>query len=413
MQRPRHQATPTRSSRLRWHTPGRDNHLVGVLLPVVGTLAVLGYDVLEGPVPQYIGLVSAMPLLAAALTGPLRTAFVGLVVTVAAFLVGFFQQHGDVLAAGTQPQHVRVGFIALVALAAVRVSVHRGRKVRLVRRLSAVADAAQQAILRPLPPVVGAVSCASTYVSATQQAQIGGDLVEVLDTRHGVRALVGDVRGKGMEAVRLAGRVLGSFREHAWTAADLPTLAGTLDSAVRRDAGPEDFVTAALVEVHDDGTVLVVTCGHPAPFLAGPGPVRGPAVEVDVDPAPPLGLLDALPEATALMLEDNQRLVVVTDGLLEARRPKRWLDRSSGEFLPAAAVLGRWLSRGPLRDGLVEVVAEVQRWSRGRLGDDMAVLALEHRGRRRRGGSDEDTSGSERVFDVEEWSGEQDLRRTA
>jgi serine phosphatase RsbU (regulator of sigma subunit) len=408
MQRARHSTTRKRSARLRWHTPGRDNHLVGVVLPVMVTIIVLGFDVLEGPESQYIGLVAAMPLLAASLTGPLRTGFVGLVVTVSAVLAGFLQEtDAETLTATTQAQHVRVGFIALVSLVAVRVSVHRIRRLRQVRRLSAVADAAQQAILRPLPPVVGNVRCASTYVSATYQAQIGGDLVEVLDTRFGTRALVGDVRGKGMDAVRLAGLVLGSFREQAWTAPDLATLAGALDSAVRRAAGPEDFVTAALVEVHEDGTVDVVSCGHPAPFVTG-GSLIGPAALIEVEPEPPLGLLESLPTATTFELDDNQRLVLVTDGLLEARRPKRWFDSRSGEFLPAATVLGRHLARGDLRHGLREVVGDVQRWSHGRLGDDMAVLALEHRGRVRMPAPRQ--QDAEQVFDVEKGS---DLRHIA
>jgi hypothetical protein len=61
--------------------------------------------------------------------------------------------------------------------------------------------------------------------SAAEQAAVGGDLYEVLDSPWGVRLLVGDVRGKGLDAVRLANRVLGCFRAlagrleapHSWS----------------------------------------------------------------------------------------------------------------------------------------------------------------------------------------------------
>jgi serine phosphatase RsbU (regulator of sigma subunit) len=156
-----------------------------------------------------------------------------------------------------------------------------------------------------------------------------------------------------------------------------------LDRAVRRDAGPEDFVTAALVQVTWDGTVTACTCGHPPPFVVRPG--SGRADELDVDPAPPLGLLDDPPPAAVARIASADRLVLVTDGLLEARRPKRLLDRRSGRFLDAADVLGRCLGTGPLALGLDAVVAEVRRWTRGRLRDDLALLALRVRptGRRR------------------------------
>ncbi|GAB2677913.1 PP2C family protein-serine/threonine phosphatase [Thalassiella azotivora] len=361
--------------------PDEQVHLLGVVLPLAVTVAVLLLDVLEGPTPQYAGLVAATPFMTAALAGPVHTGFVGAVVLAAAHLTGFFQVAGGVLVAETTPHHVRIGFVALCAATAVVVSAVRVRRTRAMLDLARVAVAAQDAIVRPLPDTVGSVRCAATYVSATDQAHIGGDMVEVVDTPTGVRVLVGDVRGKGVEAVRLTGAVVGAFREHAGRAPDLPALAWALDAAVQREGGPEDFVTALLVEVHDDGGVLVVSCGHPAPYLTGSTPGRAPAVEVGVLPSPPLGLMDSLPLVTAATLGDHERLVLVTDGLLEARRPPRWWDPRSGEFIPAAAVLGAALARGSLQSGLADVVLAVRRWNRGRLADDMAVLVLEHRGR--------------------------------
>ncbi|MFZ5870943.1 MAG: PP2C family protein-serine/threonine phosphatase [Actinomycetota bacterium] len=351
----------------------------GFWAPLLLTAALLVLEKLEGEATQYIGVLAAMPLLAAALAGPLTTALVSALVLLSAFGMGFWQvdQATGEPAAWTRAQLTRLAFIAAAGVLGVVVARSRTKRAAQFRRVAGVADAAQRAILRPVPPTVGPLDCASVYLSATSEASIGGDLVEVLDTPFGVRAIVGDVRGKGLDAVRLAGQVLGSFREVAWTVPDLRDVALPLDRAVRRDAGPEDFVTAVLVQLTWDGVVTTVTCGHPPPLVVDRS--GAPARELDVDPSPPLGMLASAPEAATSRLCQSERLVLVTDGLLEARRPRRFLDRRSGTFLPAAEVLGRALSSGPLTVGLQAVVEEVERFTRGRLRDDLAVLALQIR----------------------------------
>jgi sigma-B regulation protein RsbU (phosphoserine phosphatase) len=44
-----------------------------------------------------------------------------------------------------------------------------------------------------------------------------------------------------------------------------------LDRSVTRAIGPEDFVTAVLVQVASDGSAMVLNCGHPAPLLVRAG----------------------------------------------------------------------------------------------------------------------------------------------
>lgn len=352
-----------------------DTNPAGVWAPLLIALILVLFDAHEGSKTQYVGVLTAMPLLAAALTRPLLVALVGATVTAMAFGLGFVQEQSGLEGATSQPQLIRLGFIIAATALGFGVATARLRSSDRMRRLASVADAAQQAILRPLPTTVGSFQCASTYLSATTEASIGGDLVEVLSTPFGVRVIVGDVRGKGMDAVRLAGRVLGSFREVGHTVTDLPALARALDRAVRRDAGPEDFVTAMIVELDDAGNMTVCTCGHPAPYVVDPR--SGPAIEVPTCPEPPLGLLGESVRTTTSTLQRTQRLVLVTDGLLEARRPRRFWDSSSGQFFPAEAAVGANLGVGPLPAGLDQLVDEVRRWSRGRVRDDMAVLVLQ------------------------------------
>ena len=357
-----------------------DSHMGMAASLLVAALLVVG-EMLEGPTPQLTGVLCAVPLLAAALTSPIQTALVGLITTLAALGLGYVQvAENGAVAAGTMSQQVRVLLVALFAILAVPVSFSRLRKAQIGRRMSSVADAAQQAIMRPIPALVGGLRCSALYQSATSEARIGGDLIEVIDTPFGTRALVGDVRGKGMEAVQKSGVVLGSFREVGYTEPTLSGLAMALNRAVLRDAGPEDFVTVALLQMQSDGDLQVCTCGHPAPMLVQAN--GQPAVELEIDPAPPLGLLEEIPRSTFYSLARNQRLVLITDGVLEARRPRKWWMRGrfrgrSGEFFPANEVIGRELSRGTPAEGLRRVAAAAREWTGSSMSDDMAILVLE------------------------------------
>ena len=124
----------------------------------------------------------------------------------------------------------------------------RARQMKKFNEMSRIAYVSQGAVLRPLGPKVGPLDHCGAIHLRNDAADIGGDLYEALDTPYGVRMIIGDVRGKGIEAVRLASIVLGSFRHVAYERADLRAIVADLDRAVARSVGDEDFVTAALVE---------------------------------------------------------------------------------------------------------------------------------------------------------------------
>ncbi|MDQ1725000.1 MAG: hypothetical protein QOG52_2028, partial [Frankiaceae bacterium] len=165
-------------------------------------------------------------------------------------------------------------------------------------RVSRVAEVTQHAILPPVPPRVGPIRLATRYVSATREALIGGDLYEVAERDGTLRLIVGDVRGKGVGAVRLATVVLGEFRSAAARFDDVATIAVHMDERLCSYFGDEDFVTALLVQIAGDGTCDIVSCGHPPAFLA-----LGDDISVAESPAAlPLGLGSA-PEPLRIQLQ--------------------------------------------------------------------------------------------------------------
>ena len=139
---------------------------------------------------------------------------------------------------------------------------------RQLTAISRVAEAAQHAILAPLPPRVGPVLLAARYVSAFADAHLGGDLYEVVAWGDGVRLIVGDVRGKGLEAVRTTTIVLGEFRAAAAEHDDLATVAAQIDRRLTPYLGDEDFVTAVLAQIDADGMLTIANCGHPPVLIS-------------------------------------------------------------------------------------------------------------------------------------------------
>jgi sigma-B regulation protein RsbU (phosphoserine phosphatase) len=335
---------------------------IGVWLALTLIVVIVGLDIVGGRNAELLGLLVSPPILAASFVGPKRTAAVGLVALAAA--VGYGRAVGVDLLAGSQGVPVvAIGVATVLSALVARVRVEREGRLRAVTR---VAEVAQRALLGGVPPTLGSLRLAVLYASASTEASIGGDFYEALETPYGVRLLVGDVRGKGLDAVRLAGVVLGSFRDAAQDRPDLAQVTAALDRSVTRAIGPEDFVTAVLVQVLDDGSAIVLNCGHPAPLLVR----AGQATELDPpEPAPPLGL-GPRPEPRRLRLALGDRILLYTDGASEAR--------ARGGFFPLQTAAAFALVSADLEAGLETLWAELQRHVAGQLHDDIALLLIEH-----------------------------------
>ena len=327
-----------------------------VLLAVIAAM-----EIADGPRAHFIGLFVAVPFLAAVFAYWQTVLVIGVLATIIGLIFATADDQADMIGM------INVLGIVLATGIAASVAIVRHRQADRIAQLLQLAAVAQQAVLRPLGSQLGSLAVAARYISATAAADIGGDLYEVLDTPYGVRIIIGDVRGKGLDAVRLASIVLGSYRHVAYERADLRAIVADLDRAVARSVGDEDFVTAALVEERG-GTLTIVNCGHPAPLLLRRGEVI--ALEPPA-PAPPLGFMPvARPRIERL--EPGDRLLLFTDGLGEARR--------DGEFFPTTDRAWRLLGHGTVGDGLASLETALTDWVRGQLDDDIALLLLEYTG---------------------------------
>ncbi|THJ69093.1 PP2C family protein-serine/threonine phosphatase [Candidatus Frankia alpina] len=339
------------------------------LVPLVVLLAVVAMD-LTGD-QRYVIITSLVisPLLAAALTGPWVTAaYAGaalLLGALQAIPLGYYSGVGhDSLVA----QMIRLAVIAAGGAIAVAASRDRQRREARLRDVTRVADVAQRAILGVVPARVGDLRLAVSYDSAAAQARVGGDLYEVAQTRWGVRILVGDARGKGLDAARLASRVLATFRVVARHLADAEEVVAALDAEVVRSGGAEDFVTAVFAQL-DGAQLELVNAGHPDPVLLRRG---APRLLDATGRRTPLGLGAAGATVVRTHLVAGDRILFYTDGMAEARHPR------TREFFPVLpAVQAAFRPARRLDACLADLVAALRRWTEATLGDDVALLAAE------------------------------------
>ena len=245
-----------------------------------------------------------------------------------------------------------------------------------LKRARTVAETLQRAVLRPVPDRAGGLRVAGVYRAAHAESAIGGDLYAVCDTRFGARVLLGDVRGKGLEAVRTVAEVLGAFRAAAHDTADLAELAEQLDRTVMREAADRDddelFVTAVMLQhVPGSGRVEIVNRGHLDPLLlSGSDVTRVPCPDELPLGLGHLGRLGAAvrrPCPTFVDLPAGHTLLLHTDGVSEARD-------TAGTFYPLAARLRTLSTACPER--VVSFLAQDVRSYAGQLSDDLALLAL-------------------------------------
>jgi hypothetical protein len=267
------------------------------------------------------------------------------------------------------------GAVALIGALSVVISWVRSRHVGRLVRVSTVAEAAQLAVLAPLPASVGPVHCAALYRAAQRGTLVGGDLYDVRPCPYGVRALVADVQGHGLAAVGSVAALLGAFREAVLDLPDLGEVAGRLERRLSLDsAGNGDielFATALLLEFPPGrDEVRVVCCGHPPALLVRDGRAR----EICGEPAPPLGMgLPGLagPVAVTEPLLPGDLVLAYTDGVTEARD-------ASGAFYPLADRLVARLKDGTpaAPEAVVDAVWEDLAAYAGAVADDVALLAL-------------------------------------
>jgi serine phosphatase RsbU (regulator of sigma subunit)/PAS domain-containing protein len=241
---------------------------------------------------------------------------------------------------------------------------------RLFRRRSEVAEALQASLLPRVLPDVPGIELAAAYMGATEGLDVGGDFYDVYPIPGGWGLAIGDVTGKGEEAVALTAAARYAIRVIAHWEADPIQVLRRANEVLLSAEGSGRFVTAKTARLAwRDGLLHVSlgTAGHP-----GPAVVRADGrVEMTGGGGLPLGLFpEAQPGLEEIDLAKGDTLFFFTDGLTETRSADmRYFEERLADELVSLA--GRSAS-----DVVAGIQARAEAFSAGELRDDLTVLAL-------------------------------------
>jgi serine phosphatase RsbU (regulator of sigma subunit) len=201
-------------------------------------------------------------------------------------------------------------------------------------------------------------------------AAIAGDTFDFSLARDALHLSVTDAMGHGVAAALNATLCLGSLRNSRNEGATLLEQVSLANKALAEhaaDAALEDFVTGLIGHLDlRSGSMHLVNAGHVAPYLARSSEVTA----IDLPAELPLGMF---PEATyrgcRLSLEPGDRLVFVTDGMLERK--------AAGMDVPGAIQDTRSLHP---REAVRAMADRALEATGKALNDDATVLCLDWHG---------------------------------
>jgi serine phosphatase RsbU (regulator of sigma subunit) len=153
-------------------------------------------------------------------------------------------------------------------------------------------------------------------------AAAGGDYFDFLDLADGRLGLViADATGHGVGPAMLMAATRAYLRAFAQTQRDIGRILALANRTLAGDVQDGRNVTLLLAELNPSRRSLLYTsAGHPPGYVLGPsGAVRQHLLSTDV----PLGIFPDgnFPTAPAIQLEPGDIVLLLTDGVLEARSP--------------------------------------------------------------------------------------------
>lgn len=173
----------------------------------------------------------------------------------------------------------------------------------------------QQILIPDAMPALSAFTLESEYRCARH---VGGDFFHILPGEDdSLLLIIGDVSGKGLKAAMLVSMIVGAICAVVeQTMEPLKILQGLNRHMCGRIG--QQFATCLVVRIAADGACVVANAGHLAPYHNG--------CEVTLAGSMPLGLIEGAEfEEVTFTLEPGGRLVLITDGIVEAQDAKQQL----------------------------------------------------------------------------------------
>jgi serine phosphatase RsbU (regulator of sigma subunit) len=167
------------------------------------------------------------------------------------------------------------------------------------------------------PPRIARITGAQLAGVLLPTYEVGGDWFDFVENRDGAWLAVADASGTGPTAAGLGAAALGALRASRRSGHDLAQALQSMHETIRRLENDDFLVPAWLARWYaTTATLSWVSCGHPWAYVVDAG---GDLHELENRGYPPLGVGKTKRSfrARRRRLEPGDRLIVVTDGIIE------------------------------------------------------------------------------------------------
>ena len=243
------------------------------------------------------------------------------------------------------------------------------------RELEIAASIQRNLLQRSVPETPGA-----RLVPLQHQANlVGGDWYDADASEEVLTVAVGDASGKGIGAALMATVALSALRAERASGASTTRIVARVNQALLDATDSDSFTTMLYVTLdHRSGQLSYLNMGHPAPFLLRPSGVDAQARGYFMEGARNRAVgwfEDPGFNETMVQLEPGDRVVLFTDGFLEAKS-------AEGEVFGEHRLADALTKLGGVDSDVLasELVREVESFAAGKLDDDLTMLVLEFLG---------------------------------
>lgn len=256
--------------------------------------------------------------------------------------------------------------IAIASHAAVVIA-----NAKLFSREYRIAETLQSTLIGTIPDRLGGLTLGNKYLSALDEARVGGDLFDAVALPNGkVALMIADVSGKGIQAAMHTAMIRYMARAFIFQWPDSPATALNMLNRAIINYFENMAIVTVFCAIIDPKTGLLVyaNAGHP-PAIAITHSSKQQIMLYRT--GIPIGYADDFEyEERTVNLSPGDLLLLYTDGIIEARQ-------AGGDVLSVEGlqeILFRHTNLGPQE--MVEVVCEeTKRFAEGNFRDDIAIIA--------------------------------------
>ncbi|MBV9341828.1 MAG: SpoIIE family protein phosphatase [Acidobacteria bacterium] len=283
-------------------------------------------------------------------------------------LIGIFNAQSPSLNAFSSEQIELLCALAdtiAIAIENARLFHHERTEKEKALREQAEARQIQRALLPESDPIVENYALSGTCL---QLSAVGGDWYDYVRLEESLWGIaLGDVCGKGMAAALLMSATRSLFRSAAEGSRSPSEVLARLNRSLVKDLPTGRFVTLAyLVLDTERARAKIASAGHPQPLYLSR---HSGVIELRTEKGLPLGLMDSEYSEVDLRLQSGDRVLMYTDGILEAT------DSKGEEF--GALRLEQALQKPDV--SAQSILADVQEFAHGgTLADDATAILLRH-----------------------------------